>query len=366
MGYTRIMTDVELLAEIEPTIEQAFDGHMITANKNGRPFYPPTVLARVAETDRDPYQYGQVLKDSYDEHIESFADTYGVDVRTVLAASFLVNLLTEDNLPAYTSRIQALSAASPALIEFSKEWTAEEDAHGVLMRDYALLTGMIGDDGIISHEDYEAGRISQLREGTEINPPSLFHGFAYLTLQEHLTKEAHNKLGWLLDKKGKAVMSPIAGDEQNHYEFYRRLNKATLDHKPDETLKAMRDVYQGFDMPGRLGIPNFDTHAATISLAGIFDLETITKSQQTIVKKIDIEAAEPVTDEGKEAQEQIIDITSDRSVMASRQVMERLRSGMSDTTNDGLAPFVLGKTIDFSTIETVVGPRITGLQAIAA
>jgi acyl-[acyl-carrier-protein] desaturase len=372
------VTPAPLLTLIEPAIESAYDSHMATPRGLREPIYPPTVLARAAETqdangvtDRDPLSYGPVLRARFQEHVASFDERYGVDVRPVLAAAFLVNLLTEDNLPYYTHKNLDLAGASEALITWVHEWTAEEDAHGVLMRDYALLTGLIADGGIIEHATYAAGRTRQLRAGTEIDPPGLAHALAYLTLQELLTKEAHNALSWLLDASGRSVMRPISGDEHNHFGFYLALSAAALEADPDASLVAMDQVYAAFAMPGRAGIPDFDQLATTVGLAGIFDPAAVARSMRRIVERLDVGGAAPVSDAGRAAQASVLERTGERAVARKQALMERLRgraaasgSGSAAPAPDGLRPFLLGVTIDFEYVQTVTGPRIVDLRAV--
>lgn len=368
------MENKELLYHIEPQIEQAYAEHMDsissrdTSNKiiYKRPFSPTSTLADAAGTNNDPLEYGEVLREDHESNMARFSESLGVDIRPVLAASFIVNLLTEDNLPHYTSRIHSKVNQSSALSVFANEWTAEEATHGLLMRDYALLTGIIGDreTALISHSQYDSGRTNQLRNGTEIDPQDLQHAFAYLTLQELLTKEAHNKLGWLLASSGQKAMRPISGDEQNHYEFYRKASEASLDVDPDGTLIAMNSVYSEFSMPGRLGIPEFDTHALTIGISGIFDLESIAQAKQTIVNKLHIEQAAPSSDAGKRAQELLLKNTSDRAVNKEKRIMERLRDNEPAILDNNLAPFILGKTVEFTYSGAPGYERPTGLVAI--
>lgn len=367
------MIDAELLPEIEPAAEKAYQEHMQSIGHE-RPFSPGQHLAELASRDKkslvtvDPLEYGPILRDDYETHIEDFGSTYGVNVRPILAASFLVNLLTEDNLPHYTSRIQAMARDSSALGAFANEWTAEEDAHGVIMRDYALLTGLIGERSlsVLTNAEYHAGRISQLRAGTEINPTNLLNGFAYLTLQELLTKEAHGKMRWLLPTMGRKAMNPVIGDEQNHYEFYRKMSEAALAIDPDGTLRAMQAVYEAFSMPGALGIPNFGEHSKTIALAGIFDAESVARAQQTIIQKLNIANAQPTTDAGKAAQEALLKMASKEFIARKQKLMEKIRDRAQVDEKDELRPFILGRTIKFDTIDTRIGLRIKGLQPINA
>jgi hypothetical protein len=363
-----------LLAEIDDTIAGAYEAHMRTPQGRREPLYPPTVLARAAGTrtaggdaDRDPLTYGPVLRAGLQDHLAGFGEEYGVDVRPVLAATFVVNLLTEDNLPHYTHKNMEVAGDSEALATWVDEWTAEEDAHGVLMRDYALLSGLIADGGAIDHATYFAGRTSQLRHGTEVDPPSTFHAFAYLTLQEYLTKEAHNSLSWLLDRCGRTVLRPVAGDEHNHYEFYLALSAASLAVDPDATLVGMRDVYSGFEMPGRAGIPGFADLAAVIGVSGMFDAATVADSMRLIADKLQVGSARPTTEAGRQAQSELVTLTGDRQVGRRHTLMERVRARVPVTPGeDGLRPFVLGVTIDYDRVETPAGPRIVGLRPLDA
>ena len=369
------MKDTDLLHEIEPDLQLAYEDHMEsirdkhnqdnTATK--RPFSPVEILAKATQTNTDPLIYGPALREDLNNYIAEFETNFGVDVRPVIASSFLVNLLTEDNLPHYTSRIHSKVIGSEALMLFANEWTAEEDTHGVIMRDYALLSGVIGDEdtSLISNSSYQAGRTSQLRSGTEINPESLQSAFSYLSLQELLTKEAHKTEGWILPPNGRKIMNPIAGDEQNHYEFYRRATQASLNVDPDGTLIALSKVYSNFSMPGALGIPDFNNHALTIGLSGIFDLETIAKCMRTIAQKLKLDTIKPKTDAGKSAKERLLNITSSETVIQKQNIMQKLRSSVEIKPNkNGLIPFILGQTLDFDYAGSEEYRKPIGLKSI--
>lgn len=372
--YNAYMKDTDLLKEIEPILSSAYESHMDSiqdrSNKDTtkRPFSPVEVLAKSAQTSTDPLEYGPILRSDFKQHIQDFEIDYEIDIKPIIMASFLINLLTEDNLPHYTSRIHSKVAGSEALMLFANEWTAEEDTHGVLMRDYALLSGLIGDEqtSLISNASYQKGRTNQLRSGTEINPTSLQSAFAYLSLQELLTKEAHKTEGWILPASGRKIMNPIAGDEQNHYEFYRTATQASLDADPDGTLIAINNTYGNFSMPGALGIPDFNNQALTIGLSGIFDLETIAKSMHTIAQKLNIKDTEPNTDAGKTAKENVLQITSIEAVEQKHQLMQKLRSSMEVKLNkNGLLPFILGKTIDFDYAGSAEHQKPVGLKPLS-
>jgi hypothetical protein len=79
-----------------------------------------------------------------------------IDLRSTLHSAYLLNLLTEDNLPWYTTSILPISKDIEPLLTWLKWWTREEHSHGVVMRDYAIYSGIISDD-LIPANKYHAG-----------------------------------------------------------------------------------------------------------------------------------------------------------------------------------------------------------------
>lgn len=361
-----------VLEVIQPEIEEAYYAHMRMGYKSDRegfdktsrmPLYPPYILSDAAglgEHDRDDLlAYGPILRDNLDEFLSSF-ESKGVDIRPTLAATFLINLLTEDNLPYYAERNLSMASENEAMIRWVNEWIAEEDSHGTLMRDYALLTGIIGPDEnrLITHDSYHLGRTKQLRTGTEIDPSNHFEAFHYLPLQELLTAKAHKMLSWMLDESGIKVISPIVGDEQGHYRFYRRGSEAIMqvDEFVDDSLIAMEKIYREFQMPGRRGIPRFRSMSIVVALSGIFDQLTIAESKKEIANKIGIDKLKPSTDEGKIAQEKIQMQISDEEVDSQRDYMDKLRDSEYEKTinsGDRLKKLIIGRTVDFEYTETI-------------
>ena len=317
-----------LLEALEPVISLSYDEHMKVGNGTREPIDPMDVLSKAASTSddlaindpydplealtrrrrttesglliADPLEYNQILRKGFNDHIKGY-DERGIDIRPVLAASFLINLLTEDNLPHYSEKNLNIAGDVESLILWVKEWIAEEASHSLLMRDYALATGIIGpaDSKFITHSTYQAGRNKQLRTGTEISPANHEEAFHYLALQELLTRDAHTVLSWLLDSMGIKVMAPIRGDENNHYRFYFKLSGGTLDLEDflDGSLIAMYRQHKDFDMPGKRGIPRFRSLSYLINQSGVFDDGTVIRAKRTIVEKHNIAYLKPKTGE---------------------------------------------------------------------
>jgi hypothetical protein len=216
------------------------------------------------------------------------------------------------------------------------------------MRDYALMSGMMGNaDSIIPNQEYAKGTVSQHRHGTEISITSLARGFAYLTLQEHATYYAHMQEGNLLDPIGRNVHLKIAGNEIKHHRVYGKLAAKMLELYPDETMIGIRDVYDDFDMPGQIGIPEFKRRSFIIAMAGVFGPNSIIEMQTSHVDKTyGIEGVEVHTDEAKKAKDELLNGIGTWKEKAlkidehqDKQIEKAKKSGKP-------APFILGKTVD--------------------
>jgi len=337
--------DQARIREIEPSIEAAHAEHMQRIKTT--PINPVRKLAELTEEAQDPLLYGPILRNSYTARMEWFEEQ-GVDARGLLASAFLVNLLTEDNLPHYSIVNYRAAQTSEPLLAWLHQWITEEDAHGEMMRDYGLLTGMIGNE--IPHESYYQGRVSQLTNGIDIVIQSPAQGFAYLTLQEKVTGISHKRTGLVLDELGRRMLQSVSGDEERHHRFYSAQTNALLDSDPDTTVIGIRDQFTEFHMPGVLGIPGFDAMARTIALAGIFDREIEADAKHKLItREWKIDKHSFSSDEAKQAQEELLTAYDpngeEQKKRASQMARLRERFINRGTTEDGLRPFVLGYTV---------------------
>ncbi len=361
-------TEFDLLKELEPTISASYEAHMHpTPTRSPQPIPPVDTLARMAQrsVDRDlqtagetdPLIYGPSLRLSLERHLSNLEQEKGLNPRPVLAVAFLVNLLTEDNLPYYSIENDKIASLLEIFSAWLREWIAEEDGHGVIMRDYALLTALIGDSpGLISNAEYQQGRISQLRSGMGIRLKTLAQAGAYLTTQELATYYAHLNLGYLLDKPGKSMMRRISGQEYNHYEFYSSLVKGLLELDPDNTMLAIRDQFRDFQMPGAVGIPNFKDLSKEIAIAGIFDPATIALIKSRLTKEWALEDRKFSSDEAKQAQTDVIDPNSRQNRIALRLARmiasERDKAVEEARKSAKILPFILGHTAEVTEVPT--------------
>lgn len=355
-------TEFDLLKELEPTIFASYEAHMHpTPTRSPQPIPPVDTLARMAQgsVDRDiqtagetdPLIYGTALRISLERHLSNLEDEKGLNPRPALAAAFLVNLLTEDNLPYYSIENDKIASLLDVFAAWLREWIAEEDSHGVIMRDYALLTALIGNSpGLISHAEYQQGRVSQLRSGMGIRLTTLAQAGAYLTTQELATYYAHLNLGYLLDKPGKSMMRRISGQEYNHYEFYSSLVKGLLELDPDKTMVAIRDQFKNFAMPGAVGIPNFKHLSREIAKAGIFDPATIALINSRLIEEWGLEGRKFSSDKAKQAQTDVIDPDSRQNRIALRLarivILDRDKAVEDALNSTKVLPFIIGHTVE--------------------
>ncbi|MFP5317043.1 MAG: acyl-ACP desaturase [Acidimicrobiia bacterium] len=241
------MDDETLLRELAPAAERLLERHLTTAREWMPHDYVPWSLGRDYEPDY--------------EWVES-VDSPAPAVRSAL----FVNLLTEDNLPYYSSTIDRMFGVDHPWREWTRRWTAEEMRHAMVIRDYVVVTRCIDPIGL------ERARMAQVSLGEVPEPPTAAAGMVYVTLQELATRIAHRNTGkHLAEPKGYDLLARVAADENLHHLFYRDLTNAAIEVDASTVVEAMADEVIHFEMPGT-GIPDFNAHARVIAKAGIYDL----------------------------------------------------------------------------------------------
>ncbi|NUR93325.1 MAG: acyl-ACP desaturase [Nonomuraea sp.] len=188
------------------------------------------------------------------------------DVGPAARASLIVNLLTEDNLPAYHHNLLTALGSGGAWGEWIYRWTAEEARHAMTLRDYLVVTRAV--DPV----DLEQRRMALMAAGPANEPVEMLPNVVYTALQELATRLSHRNTGTATGCPiGEQLLARIAADENLHMLFYRNLVGAALELAPDRTMRAIADVVRGFEMPGT-GQPGFRRMAAEIANSGIYDL----------------------------------------------------------------------------------------------
>ena len=204
------------------------------------------------------WEKGESFKDKPWDASEA---TLSPEVRT----AFVLNLLTEDNLPYYTAQFGQHFTDDSPMNRWSRLWTAEEGQHAIAMRSY-LLTSRNCDPNLL-----EDDRMATVEGGWDPKFATVVDMFCYTSAQELATRISHRNAGVKSDcETAHALMAKIARDENHHFLFYRGVTTEMLAKAPNIVLPALNRVLQDFSMPGTK-IPGFARRALTMARIGIYN-----------------------------------------------------------------------------------------------
>jgi len=239
-----------LLVELEPAATENLERHLATAKE----WMPHEYV---------PWSDGRNFADLAGEPWSVEQSSLSPIARTALE----VNLLTEDNLPSYHREIHQSFGPDGAWGTWIGRWTAEEGRHGMAIRDYLLTTRAVDPDAL------ERERMLHMTQGFQSSYQlDMLHTVAYVSFQELATRISHRNTGkYTEDPFADQLLARISVDENLHMVFYRNLMAAALELAPDQSVQAIWDVVEGFEMPGST-IEGFTRRSLKIALAAIYDL----------------------------------------------------------------------------------------------
>jgi acyl-[acyl-carrier-protein] desaturase len=277
------LNEVDLLHELAPEAERLLERHLAQSKE----WFPHELVP-----------WGDVVKHDPREPWSPDLRPMSEAVRSAL----VVNLLTEDNLPYYTTEISRMFGLDHAWGAWTRRWTAEEGRHSIVIRDYLTVTGTADPVAL------ERGRMQHAEYGFHQPAWAAADGFVYVALQELATRISHRNTGKLVeDKAGYEVMARVAADENMHYLFYKDVTAAAISLDPSAMVLAMERQVRSFQMPGA-GIDDFSTHAKAIADAGIYDLG-IHHDQilvPVVLRAWQLESLEGLSPEAEEARERLV------------------------------------------------------------
>jgi acyl-[acyl-carrier-protein] desaturase len=274
--------DREILFDIRADVERLFNRHMDAP----RLWYPHE---QIPWGEGEDFQTSPWSPDQY-------VTSEGV------RSSIYVNLLTEDNLPYYTTTILGHAPKDHPIREWTYQWTAEENRHAMVMRDWVNISRCI--DPVV----LEDGRRIQMTSGEYPEPETFSDLISYVAFQERATQIAHRNTASKLpkeDRVGRNVLGLVAGDETKHYMFYRDLVTAALLIDPSTIVQSLERQIERFAMPGT-GIPRFKRHAVRIAREGIYGLQQFMEDVvEPMVESWKISALEGLNGEAERARERL-------------------------------------------------------------
>ena len=294
------MNDADLLHELTPKAEELLERHLKTTKE----WFPHTLV---------PWERGASLD------VDADWDPRAFPLPDAVRSALFVNLLTEDNLPYYSAHIAGvLGRKQEAWKDWNHRWTAEEDRHAMVIRDYLTVSQAI------DPFELERARMHQMSTAVVPEPPTVAETFAYVALQELATRISHRNTGKILeDPAGYNVMARVATDENHHFLFYRDVMTALIEIDPSTGVIALDRQVRDFQMPGT-GIPNFKHHAYAIAKAGIYDLTAHHDQilQPVVLRHYKIEELEGLSPEADQARESLLTHVS-RIGKAARRMAAR-------------------------------------------
>jgi acyl-[acyl-carrier-protein] desaturase len=252
------LTDLQLLHELEPVVEQNVNRHL-SMRKDWNPHdYIPW------SDGKNYYALGGKDWDPEESKLSEVAQV-----------AMLTNLLTEDNLPAYHREIAMNFSMDGPWGFWVNRWTAEENRHGIALRDYLVVTRSI--DPV----ELEMLRMEQVTRGfspgqnqqveADLFADSLFDSVIYVTFQELATRVSHRNTGKACNETvADQLLQRVSADENLHMIFYRDVSAAGFDIAPNQAMHSLHKVLSNFKMPGYT-IPDFRRKAVTIASGGVYD-----------------------------------------------------------------------------------------------
>lgn len=278
---------LEVLADLEPVVKEFIEKH---ESKGGLWF--PSEFLPAGEEDRD---------DRRTEELRDRARGLPDAARVALT----INILTEEGLPHFHRLIAETLGSRTFWSEWNKLWTAEEDRHGNILRDY------VRDSRLLNFPELERLQFDYLRSG--FNPDwgtDPYKLFIYTSCQERATQISHSNTGKLIAEQEPllyAITQKIAQDEAKHYAFYTGVFKEILARDPNNALQSASSIMPSIDMPG-ISILNFNEYADVIRRSGIYGPRDYKKIIERLISTWEIDLLTYLDDIGRRAQEKIMSI----------------------------------------------------------
>ena len=279
----------EVLNALEPVVEELMAQHL----KTRRLWFSSDFLPADEQIDED----GERVLSKLRERARGIKDA----VRVAVA----LNLITEEGLPHFHRIISNYLGNDNSYSKWNFLWTAEEDRHGCVLRDYARETRLF------KFRQLEGMQYAYLEAGFDPDwDKDPYKVFVYTTLQERATQISHRNTGELAGEEEpllKGILTHVAADESKHFTFYLKAFKAILEIDPNRALQSAAALMPGIDMPGLL-MPHFKEMGDIVRRTGIYGPRDYKKIVEIVTDFWEIDKLTGLNPEGRQAQEKIMKI----------------------------------------------------------
>ncbi len=280
-----------MLKAVEPQAEQQMEIHL----KKRRLWFPSDFIPADEKAEVEDPRFISALR----ERARGLTDA----VRVAVA----VNLLTEEGLPHFHRLLSNYLGNGSIWYKWNFMWTAEEDRHGCILRDYAR------DARLFKFSEIERMQYAYQEAGFSPDwDQDPYKVFVYTTLQERATQFSHRNTGRLAGNDEpllKGILASVAADEAKHFTFYRNIFKAILEIDPNRALQSALAIMPSIDMPG-VAMPNFKEMADIVRRVGIYGPWDYKQIVEEAIDHWKIETLTGLSEVGRKAQEKIMRIPS--------------------------------------------------------
>ncbi len=191
-------------------------------------------------------------------------DPQQVELGEIAAVSLTVSVLIADNLPSYHRELGKQLRSGPWW-RWVGRWTAEENRHEILIRNYLMVTRAV--DPV----ELERARMEHMTTGFRRPAIHLLDLLAQCAFEEAASGVRHRNIAALQENPMvTAIAERIAVDDELQAEFFGNLIAAALDLVPDQTMRAIADRIADFRVP-ELTLPDGRNSTDVLAAAGIYD-----------------------------------------------------------------------------------------------
>jgi acyl-[acyl-carrier-protein] desaturase len=285
--HSGVESKLEVLADLESVVKQFIEEH-----ETKRELWFPSEFLPAGETD---------LNEKETLNLRARARSIPDSARVAVS----INILTEEGLPHFHRLIAENLGTRTFWNLWNTLWTAEEDRHGNILRDY------VRDSRLLNFEALEKIQFQYLRSGFSPDwSDDPYKVFIYTTCQEKATQISHMNTGKLAAGEEPllhAITQKVAQDESKHYAFYMQVFKEILSRDPNRALESASSIMPSIDMPG-ISILNFNDYADVIRRAGIYGPRDYKKIVEQLIAQWNIDVMTYLNEMGRKAQEKIMSI----------------------------------------------------------
>ncbi len=216
-----------------------------------------------------------------------------------------LNILTEEGLPHFHRLIAENLGSHTFWGLWNGLWTAEEDRHGNILRDY------VRDSRLLNFRVLERLQFDYVRAG--FHPDwrgDPYKIFVYTTCQEKATQVSHLNTGKLAMNEEPLlhfITQKISQDEARHYAFYKSIFTEIMRRDPNGALASASQILPSIEMPG-ISITNFNEYADVIRRSGIYGPRDYKEIVEQLIASWKIDLLTGLNELGRKAQEKIMSI----------------------------------------------------------